>query len=553
MHLDTIRNTVNGKTYTSHLLRETYRENGKVKHRTIANLSKCSPHELEAIRLALKHKGDLTGVGSLKDNLATEQGLSIGAVFLLHSVAKRLGIIKALGANQEGKRALWQIFARIIDQGSRLSAVRLASTHAACDVLGLNAFDEDSLYENLDWLASNQTKIENRLFRHRHPDGKAPLFLYDVTSSYLEGTDNELGAFGYNRDKKKGKQQIVIGLLCDEAGSPLSVEVFSGNTTDTSTFASQIRTVAQRFGGGEVTFVGDRGMIKGPQIEALKSWEDEKFHYITAITKPQIESLLKKGIFQMELFEETLVEVMDDDCRYVLRRNPVRAQEIAENRRAKVQSVTKLLQKQNQYLGDHARAKTETAIVHVKKKVQQLCLSSWITVVAEGRTLRLVQDQEVLAEQSKLDGCYCLKTDLKPKMASKEVVHDRYKNLAQVEWAFRTCKTAHLEARPIFVRKASRTRGHVLVVMLAYLIIAELTRCWHDLDLTVAEGIDELASLCMTTVTIKNQVKINQVPTPRHSVRELFKAAKITIPKVLPYTGAKVSTNKKLVDERKRL
>ena len=551
MHLDAIRNTVKGKTYTSHLLRETYRENGKVKHRTIANLSKCSRHELEAIRLALKHKGDLTGVGSLKDNLGTEQGLSIGAVFLLHSVAKRLGIVKALGTDQNGKRALWQVLARIIDQGSRLSAVRLASTHAACDVLGLDSFDEDDLYENLDWLTTNQTTIENRLFRHRHPAGKAPLFLYDVTSSYLEGTENELGAFGYNRDKKKGKQQIVIGQLCDEAGSPLSVEVFSGNTTDTSTFASQIRTVAERFGGGEVTFVGDRGMIKGPQIEALKARKDEQFHYITAITKPQIQSLLKKGLFQMELFEETLVEVMEGDVRYVLRRNPVRAEEIAKNRMAKVQSVTKLLQKQNQYLADHARSKTETAIGTVKKKVQQLCLSSSLTVIAEGRTLRLVQDQEVLAEESKLDGCYCLKTDLHAHVASKEVVHDRYKSLAQVEWAFRTCKSAHLEARPIFVRKESRTRGHVLVVMLAYLIIAELTRYWHDLDLTVAEGINELASLCMTTVSIKGQVRINQIPTPRQSVRELFKAAKITIPKVLPYTGAKVSTKKKLVDERK--
>jgi len=255
----------------------------------------------------------------------------------------------------------------------------------------------------------------------------------------------------------------------------------------------------------------------------------------------------------MELFEETLVEVIEGVVRYVLRRNPIRAQEIAKTRWGKVQSVTQTLQTQNQYLADHPRALTQTALGKVQKKIEQLCLSSWITVIAEGRTLRLVQDEEVLAEVSKLDGCYCLKTDLKSNVASKELVHDRYKSLAQVEWAFRTCKTAHLEARPIFVRKESRTRGHVLVVMLAYLIIAELTRCWHDLDLTVAEGIDELASLCMTTVTIKDQVRINQIPTPRHSVRELFKAAKVTIPKVLPYTGAKVSTNKKLVDERKRL
>ena len=139
---------------------------------------------------------------------------------------------------------MWQVLARVIDQGSRLSAVRLAASHAACDVLGLDAFDEDDLYANLDWLHEHQETIENRLFRRRHPDGKANLFLYDVTSSYLEGTDNELAAFGYNRDGKHGKLQIVIGLLCDEQGWPLSVEVFAGNTADTSTFASQVRKVA---------------------------------------------------------------------------------------------------------------------------------------------------------------------------------------------------------------------------------------------------------------------------------------------------------------------
>ena len=201
-----------------------------------------------------------------------------------------LGIVAALGTSQDAKQAAWQVLARVIDQGSRLSAVRLAATHAACDVLGLESFNEDDLYVNLDWLHEHQTEIEDRLFRLRHPDGKAKLFLYDVTSSYLEGVKNELGAFGYNRDGKRGKLQIVVGLLCDEDGWPLSIEVFPGNTTDTKTFGSQVRKAARRFGGGNVTFVGDRGMIKGPQINLLGE-QEEDFHYITAITKPQIEAL----------------------------------------------------------------------------------------------------------------------------------------------------------------------------------------------------------------------------------------------------------------------
>ena len=552
MHLDTIRSSKNGRHYFCHLLRETFREKGKVKHRTIANLSHCPEDEIEAIRLALKHKGNLAELAGLQDGLAMRQGLSVGAVFVLHSIAKRLGIAAALGTTQQAKRALWQVLARVIDQGSRLSAVRLAGGHAACDVLGLEPFNEDDLYANLDWLAENQARIEDRLFGKRHPDGNAQLFLYDVTSSYLEGTQNELAAFGYCRDRKRGKRQIVIGLLCDETGWPVSVEVFAGNTTDTKTFGSQVRKTADRFGGGPVTLVGDRGMIKGPQIDLLQQ-QDGAFHYITAITKPQIESRLATGLFQMELFDELLAEVIDEPegVRYVLRRNPQRADQVAATRRDKRQSVEKGVCDQNAYLAEHPRAAVQTAVRKVKGKIKKLRLSAWLEVSASGRTLSLKEDAEALAEASKFDGCYCLKTDLPPRAATKERVHDRYKSLSQVEWAFRTCKTAHLEARPIYVRKESRTRGHVFVVMLAYMIVAELARCWQPMDQTVEEGIHELTTLCMTEVTIAGNTRINQVPTPRASIQKLLKAANLRFPQALPYTGATVSSKKKLPEERK--
>jgi len=219
--------TPTGNSYTRYLLRKSYCEQGKVKHDAVANLSSCSPEEIEAIRLALRHKQDLTALVSLKDDFSLEQGLSVGAVWTLFSVAKRLGIVAALGSAHSGKLALWQVISRVIDQGSRLSAVRLAGSHAACDVLNLTKFNEDDLYDNLDWLTENQGKIEDHLFAKR--DGRKcaednqQLFLYDVTSSYLEGTKNALAAFGYNRDKKKGKRQIVIGLLCYEPGIPLPI------------------------------------------------------------------------------------------------------------------------------------------------------------------------------------------------------------------------------------------------------------------------------------------------------------------------------------------
>jgi hypothetical protein len=330
MYVDESISRSNGKTYKRYLLRESYREgkkgvsdpSRKVKHRTIANISKCTPEEIAAIRLALRHKDDLTEVTAKNKAVIIRQGLSIGALWVIYDIARQLGIDKALGSTRNGKMAMWQVIARVMEQGSRLSAVRLASRHAACEVLGLEKFDEDDLYNNLDWLCENQGKIEDRLFKRA---GNPGLFLYDVTSSYLEGTENELSAFGSTaRDGKKGKRQIVIGLLCNEIGVPLSIEVFTGNTNDSSTFTSQIRKVTERFGAEEVTFVGDRGMIKSKQVEDLQT---EGFHYITAITKPQIETLLNNGVIQMDLFDQGLAEVKGDGIRYVLRRNPQRAEE----------------------------------------------------------------------------------------------------------------------------------------------------------------------------------------------------------------------------------
>src|SRR5262249_39176600 len=310
MYVDTSHITRGGKTYTRHLVRESYRANGKVLHRTIANVSHCSAAEIEALRLALRHKEALEHLGTLQDAITLKQGLSFGAVWTVYHVARRLGIEQALGTTREGKLALWQVIARVIDQGSRLSAVRLAMSHAACAVLGLGPFDEDALYENLDWLAGGQAAIEDRLFAQRLKTKPVTLFLYAGTSSYLEGTQNALAALGYNRDGKKGKMQMVLGLLCDEDGHPVSIEVFPGNTHDPHTLAAQLAKVKTRFGVTEITFVGDRGMLKGQQVEDLTT---QGCHYITAITKPQIEKLLRTGVLQMDLFDQEVAEVLTEE------------------------------------------------------------------------------------------------------------------------------------------------------------------------------------------------------------------------------------------------
>jgi hypothetical protein len=359
----------NGKTYESIYLRESFRQDGKVKKRDIANLTHCDPAEIAAIELALKHKGDLAALASLH-GVQLREGPSVGAVWIAAEIARRLGLDQALGPDVAGQLALWQVIARLLDQGSRLSAVRLAQVHAACDVLGIRRdFDENDLYDNLSWLCQHQEQIERRLFAARRAQRKPELFLYDVTSSYLEGEDNALGAYGYNRDGKQGKKQIVIGLLCDEEGTPVSTEVFRGNTQDPQTFGAQVRKASQRFGCQRVTFVGDRGMIKSGQIEELSR---AGFHYITAITKPQIETLLAGGVLQLALFDDSLCEVEQAGVRYVLRRNPVRAAEIAATRAGKQASVAALVQQRNRYLAEHAKAKVSAAEKKVRAKVARL-------------------------------------------------------------------------------------------------------------------------------------------------------------------------------------
>ena len=261
------------------LIRESYRENGKVKNRTIANISSWPRPRIDALRRLLRGEIDTTGLPDPKC------GQVFGLLHALKQVAADIGLSAALGMTEAGKLALFLVLARIAHQGSRLSSVRWAEDQAVAEVLGLGEFDEKDLYAALDDLCDRQEQIEKALFRRYLDRNGAPpsLVLYDVTSSYLEGEHNELGEYGYNRDGKKGKLQIVIGLLADSAGEPLAVRVFSGNTGDPSTVAEQVDALTKQFAIKEVIFVGDRGMVKKAGKEALG---EAGFKFITALTDP---------------------------------------------------------------------------------------------------------------------------------------------------------------------------------------------------------------------------------------------------------------------------
>jgi transposase len=545
MYIETISTKRGNKIYRCVLLRESFREGDKIKHRTLANLTHRPDEEIAAIRFALQHKGQLPNGSLILEGaeLNCEQGLSVGAIIVIAEVAERLGITQSLGCSEDGKLALWQVVARIIQQGSRLGAVRLATTHAACDLLGLGNFVEDHLYRNLDWLASKQGAIEDRLFKLKQAASHCHLFLYDVTSSYLEGECNEFGEFGYNRDKKKGKKQIVVGLLTDHEGDPVSVQVFDGNTADSTTVLEQIQKIVVRFGVKRSIFVGDRGILKNPQLAQIGELAD----HITALTAAQIRKLIKQQVFTLDMFQSISHTVSHNGLRYILRKNPIRQQEIEEARENKRKSVEKLVHEKNIYLQNSKRASTAAACKAVSAKLKNLAIDKWLKLKVKERELVLEVDQKALDHVSELDGCYVVKTNVQesPEATSK-IIHDRYKDLALVEWAFRSCKEAFLELRPHYVRKARRTEGHVFTVMLAYKIVRYLVQCWKEIEVTLEEGIQELDSICLNTVM--NAGKAFQViPKPRLLARRLLEALGIQLPTIVPNRGITISPRKKLV------
>ena len=548
MYIDTSKTTINGKTYQRYLFRESYREDGKVKNRTLGKISKCSEGEIAAIKLALKYKDNLSALLHVED-VELHDGLRVGVVFALKTIAERLGITKALGSSRQGKLALWQIMARLIGQGSRLGAVRMAASYGACDVLELESFTEDDLYGNLAWLMENQERIEQQLYKHNATGAGPELLLYDVTSSYLEGMENVLAAFGYNRDGKKGKKQIVIGLLCTADGDPVAVRVFAGNTGDKSTVAEQIRTVAKTFGIEAITMVGDKGMIKTPQAKELT---DAGFHYITSLSKPEIRTLLKAEVLQMDFFDTELYEVENktDGVRYVLRRNPVRKAEMAKNRQDRVNKILRYVEEKNSYLAGSLKRDQDVALRFLQKKISQYKLNDVLELTNQERGFTVTVNDEILKGAALLDGCYVIKTDVKKEMLSTKQVHDRYKDLAKVEHAFRTFKQSHLEIRPVHVRTEASTRGHVFAVMLAYKIERLLSELWKKCECTVPEGIDELGAIRSTIVTL-NEASCQKIPQSKGLARELLAAAGITLPAIIDAKNVDVVTRKKLSPKRK--
>jgi transposase len=514
------------------LLRESFREDGKVRNRTLANLSSWPPERVDALRLLLR--GELDHLSSLTPVC----GPVFGLLHALKQVADRLGITAALGKSPLGKLSLFLVLARIAHQGSRLSAVRWARDHAVPEILGLSSFDENDLYAALDDLSARQARIETALYRRyrkSHPEPPS-LFLYDVTSAYLEGEHNAMGAFGYNRDGKRGKLQIVIGLLTDPEGEPLAVRVFAGNTNDPVTVADQIAILRQQFGVTELVLVGDRGMIKSKGKQAL---HDDGLRYISALTDPQIRKLLSVGTLQMGLFSEQVAEVEDGELRYVLRKNDDEAARVHHRLEDKLTRLQQKIERRNEQVAASPRCHPESGLAKISQWIARHKLTSFVQPRLDGRELRFDFDESARDQAMLLAGCYAIVTDVDKSGMATQDVHDNYMRLQKVERDFRAMKTGLLEVRPVFVRKEERTRGHVFCSMLALKITREMERCLRTAFGTTdtnAEAVrlpDALAALgrlCLLQYNVDENRTVTRLPIPNPSQEEILKALAVSLP-----------------------
>ena len=498
------------------LLRESFRDGDKVRTRTLANLTSWAPERIEALRRALKGECDgLTG------DLQPVCGPIFAVLFVLKQLAERVGLLRVLGTERGAKLVLFLILARVAAQGSRLSAVRWATHHAVAETLGLRRFDEDDLYDALDSLARHQERIEDALSRVtvRRRGGIPAVVLYDVTSSYVEGEHNALAALGYNRDKKPGTAQIVIGLLTSAEGEPLAVHVYEGNTSDPVTVPEQVQTLRTRFGVTEAIFVGDRGMIQTKGKAALTA---AGCRYITALTTPQVRRLLHEQVLRVEWFTSHVHEVAHGAVRLILRRSEALRQRAARRRADKLAKLQSLLTTRHAFVQTSKRAKPDAGLQTLRAWVKRHKLDAFVQLSLHEGQLTATLDATAQAEAGRLEGCDVLETDVPQTALDAQTVHDRYRDLHEVEQDFRTMKTGRLEVRPIFVRKAPRPRAQVFVTMLAVHVVREMRRALvaafgttadDQMAVTVEEALVAFARLCLLTYHVQGTAVV-RLPTP---------------------------------------
>jgi transposase len=460
------------------LLRRSYREGGKVKNETVGNISHLPEELIEVIRAGLRGEP----VGVLSDAFSIERSLPAGHVNAALAIARRLELARVIDRQPSRERDLVMamICQRAIAPASKLGTVRALGQSTLADELDVADADEDDLYAAMDWLLERQARIEDRLARRHLQDGE--LVLYDVSSSYFEGRCCELAALGYSRDGKRGSQQIIYGLLCDTAGRPIAVEVFSGELHDDKTLPSQVTKLKARFGLSRVVVVSDRGMITKFNIELL---DEQEVGWITALKAPQIQKLARQGVLQLSLFDQTnLAEITAEDYpreRLILCRNPLVAAERERKRAELLDATERGLRELAQRVERGTLSGADQIGLAAGPALRRYKVKKHFEVTITDTSFTWQRKTEQIAAEAGLDGIYILRTNVSDReLPTGEVVRS-YKNLEQVERAFKTFKGPELQIRPIHHHLENRVRAHVFLCMLAYYLTWHLRHAWTPL------------------------------------------------------------------------
>jgi len=533
------------------LLRESYRQDGKVCKRTLANLSKLPSEAVEGLRALLRGG---TVVEDFSQSFEVVRSQPYGHIAAVLGVLHQIGLDRDLAPQPCPERDLVvaMIVARILEPASKLATARglgqEAPLSALVEDLGLSEVDESRLYAALDWLYVHQGSIEQRLARRHLQDGS--LVLYDVSSTYFEGRRCPLAQLGYSRDGKKGTLQIVFGLLCNRAGCPIAVEVFTGNTADPKTLTPQVEKVRQEFGLSRVIFVGDRGMLTSARLR-------EDFHgveglgWVSALRTTEIQKLVAGSGFQFSLFDERdFGEVHSPEFpgeRLIACRNPLLQQERARKREELLQATERDLQpiaEATQRQKNRLQGKDQIAL-RVGKIIDRFKVGKHFVIEVTETSLSFRRDLDRIAAEAALDGIYVIRTNVPASELSAEDAVRSYKRLSVVERAFRSCKTVDLHIRPIYHQLSERVRAHVFLCMLAYYVEWHMRQklapmLFEDDDPEAGEALrSSIVALAQRSPSAQRKVRSLRTADglPTHSFATLLKdLATLTRNRVQPKT-----------------
>ena len=510
MHVHVVPNRGSPATV---LLRESYREGSKVAKRTLANLSSLSPAQIEAIRAALRGEA----LQPVAQAFEITQSRSHGHVQGVALAMQRVGVASLLGSKpcRERELVLAMVAARIVAPHTKLATTRWWHTTTLAEDFGVADTNEDGLYAAMDWLLARQERVQKKLAA-RHL-GAAGLVLYDLSSSYFEGSTCPLAKLGYSRDGRRGLLQVNYGLLTDARGCPVAVSVHEGNVADSSTLMPELKRLREEFGVERLVMVGDRGMISSKAIEELR--ESQGIAWITALKSVSIRALVEQGHLQLDLFDQrNLLELSSPDYpgeRLVACRNPQLAKLRTHKREELLAATERNLEKIKARVDAGKLAGQDEIGLRVGKLVNQYKVAKHFELAIGNTSLTFARKLQGIATEATLDGLYIIRTSVAAEQMDAADCVRNYKSLANVERAFRSLKTIDLKVRPIHHRTADRVRAHIFLCMLAYYVEWHMREAWRELMFADTE---QEAKATRDPVAPARRSKAAQIKAARHTL-----------------------------------